>query len=119
MNKRQTASSAEAKRIGMIASLNDQLRTTGSGGNVMITQNLRRVTGFDSNVLADALGNDGGFGDGNDPYGERDFGTLTLWGYDLIWKIDYYDKALKFGSEDPADPSVTHRVLTVMLASDW
>lgn len=31
----------------------------------------------------------------------------------------YYDMALEFGSDDPADASITRRVLTVMLAEDY
>ncbi len=55
----------------------------------------------------------------NDPYGEHDFGAFDLCGERLFWKIDYYDKDLRFGSPDPADPAVTRRVLTIMLASDY
>ena len=33
--------------------------------------------------------------------------------------MDYYDKELEAGSEDPADPEKTTRVLTLMLAEDW
>jgi hypothetical protein len=55
----------------------------------------------------------------NDPHGEHDFGAFDLGGERLFWKIDYYDKDLRFGSEDPADPAVTRRVLTIMLASDY
>ena len=119
MGKDATATSNSVPRAEAIARLNDQLRKTGQGGSIVITSNLRRVTGFDPAVLAMALANYEGFDAGNDPHGERDFGDLTLWGYDLLWKIDYYDHDLKFGSEDPADPDVTARVLTVMLASDW
>lgn len=56
----------------------------------------------------------------NDPYGEHDFGRFDhpLAGK-VIWKIDYYTPDLKFGSEDPGDPAKTHRVLTVMLASEY
>ena len=105
-------------RAEVIAGLNDQVRT-GTGGTVMITQGVKAITGFDAATLAAALANYNGFDTDNDPHGERDFGDLSLWGYDLLWKIDYYDLDLKFGSDDPADPSVTHRVLTVLLASEW
>jgi len=114
----ERAARTDVPRVERIARLNDQLRTTGTGGTIMITQNVRRITGFDPAMLAKALAEYSGFEKGND-YQERDFGTLTLWGWDLLWKMDYYDRALKFGSEDPADPAITRRVLTVMLASDW
>ncbi|MCP1469874.1 hypothetical protein J3E64_001556 [Sphingobium sp. OAS761] len=55
----------------------------------------------------------------NDPYGEHDFGAFRIDGYRLFWKIDYYDHALEYGSPDPADPSATCRVLTVMLAEEY
>ena len=106
-------------RAEVIAGLNDQLRKTGVGGTIMITQSVRRLTGFNAETLAAALANYNGFDADNDPHGERDFGDLSLWGYDLLWKFDYYDLDLKFGSDDPADPSVTSRVLTVMTVSDW
>ena len=81
-------------RAEAIALLNDNLRKTGTGGSIIITQNLRRVTGFDPVVLAKALADHTGFDADNDPHGERDFGDMTLWGYDLIWKIDLYDPGL-------------------------
>jgi hypothetical protein len=59
------------------------------------------------------------FDEDNDPHGEHDFGSFTLCGERLLWKIDYYDAALEFGSEDPADPALTTRVLTIMLAEEY
>ncbi|MEQ1708542.1 MAG: DUF3768 domain-containing protein [Terricaulis sp.] len=34
-------------------------------------------------------------------------------------EIDCYNKSLRYGSDDPADPAVTTRVLTIMLASEY
>lgn len=85
----------------------------------MITQNVRRISGFDTFMLGTALADYREFDFDNDPHGERDFGYLKLWGQNLVWMIDYYDKSLKFGSPDPADPRITRRALTVMLMTEW
>ena len=55
----------------------------------------------------------------NDPRGEHDFGNFEVVGRKLFFKIDYFDAAMEFGSKDPADPSNTTRVLTIMLASEY
>jgi hypothetical protein len=34
-------------------------------------------------------------------------------------RYNYYDAGMSGGSPDPTDPSVTTRVLTVMLAHEW
>lgn len=119
MTDRKANVGTAVSRGELIARLNDQLRKTGQGGSIVITSNLRRVTGFDAGVLASALANYEGFDAGNDPHGERDFGDLTLFGHNLLFKIDYFDRDLAYGSDDPADPKLTSRILTVMLASDW
>ena len=59
------------------------------------------------------------FSEDNDPYGEHDFGRVFHDGQAILWKIDYYDKNYKMASEDPADPEITNRVMTVMLASEY
>jgi hypothetical protein len=55
----------------------------------------------------------------NDPYGEHDFGSFEVTGHKFFFKIDAYDIDMRFGSEDPADPTKTTRVLTLMLAEDY
>ena len=55
----------------------------------------------------------------NDPHREHDFGRFLFDGATLYWKIDYYDRALEYGSDDPVDPDVTTRVLTILLAEEY
>ncbi|MEA3043137.1 MAG: hypothetical protein QOH47_975 [Sphingomonadales bacterium] len=55
----------------------------------------------------------------NDPHGEHDFGSVTVADERIFWKIDYYDLRLRYGSDDPANPEITRRVITIMLASEY
>jgi Protein of unknown function (DUF3768) len=55
----------------------------------------------------------------NDPYSEHDFGSFEADGHKIFFKIDYFDKALTDHSPDPSDPSVTERVITIMLAEEY
>ena len=117
--QQQTNTCAQLPRTEQIARLNDNLRKTGSGGMIVITRGVKHLSGFDAEMLAETLAVYDEFDADGDPHGERDFGTLTLFGADTIWKVDYYDAAMEFVSDDPANPNVTNRVLTVMLAQEW
>ena len=55
----------------------------------------------------------------NDPYGEHDFWSFDWGEVQVFWKWDYLDLDLTMHSPDPADPTVTLRVLTVMLAEEY
>lgn len=102
-----------------IRELNDAFRRTGEGGRVLFTAGVSALgVAFSHQALA-LVRRFEAFNEGNDPHGEHDFGGLTLHGEKLCWKIDYYDAACEFGSEDPADPAQTTRVLTIMLASEY
>lgn len=58
--------------------------------------------------------------EGNDPYGEHDFGTIKIEGLgSFYWKIDYYDKNIEYGSEVPEDPTVTTRIMTLMTTGEY
>lgn len=109
----------EQPRAEANARLNDRLRVTGIGGAIVITSGVRALPGFDAAILTGVLQRYAEFDGDNDPHGERDFGDLDVFGAELLWKIDYYDMQLEYGSPDPADPKVTKRVLTVMLASEY
>lgn len=60
-----------------------------------------------------------GFTEDNDPYGEHDFASLDVEGHQIFFKIDYFDLNRAQHSPNPADPCVTERVLTIMLAGEW
>lgn len=106
-------------RAEMIARLNDRVRKTGAGGMIVLTPGVRVLAEFTPAELLRALCNYDRFDRENDPHGERDFGDLELFGADLLWKIDYYDREMRYGSNDPADAGQTARVLTVMLAGEY
>ena len=106
-------------RAEQIAQLNDRLRRTGIGGQIMMTSGVNALIEGDAAALFEALGAYDSFDDDNDPHGERDFGDLDYAGAELLWRIDYYDTQLKYGSPDPARADVTTRVLTIMLADEY
>lgn len=110
----------ELPRAERIARLNDQLRTRSIGGRMVMTRGVHALTGADVSELLNALASFSDFDADSDPHGERDFGLFDFAGAELLWKIDYYsDGELRFGSDDPADPFVTQRVLTIMLAEEY
>ena len=120
MTSQPAAACTEVPRAEQIARLNDLLRKTGTGGTVVITRGVKHLTEFDGATLAEAIAAYDEFDAEGDPHGERDFGCTTLFGADAIWKIDYFsDGTLTFGSDDPADPAISTRVLTIMLAPEW
>jgi hypothetical protein len=108
-------------KIEQIRTLNDQLRqnlgtgtataiiTTGIAalGDEAVARIVKTITAYDD------------FCQENDPYGEHDFGAFDADGHTIFFKIDYYDPTLTYHSDDPADPSVTHRVITIMLAEEY
>lgn len=103
-----------------IAGLNDLLRQTWRTGKVVVTQG---ILDLDDSVHMEVIHKVRTFDDfteDNDPHGEHDFGAFEhpVAGK-VFWKIDYYDRTLTMGSENPADPSITTRVLTIMLAEEW
>lgn len=59
------------------------------------------------------------FSTDNDPHGEHDMGALEIGAATVLWKIECYDRALEYASPDLADPEVTARVLTLMLAEEY
>ena len=106
-------------RTARIRSLNDAFRTMLTGGRIVITQGIQALTKEQQIAVLRGVTNFTAFNEDNDPHGERDFGAFDVGGQKVFWKIDYYDKAMEFGSPDPADPAQTTRVLTVMKSEEY
>lgn len=103
-----------------IAKLNDLCRTApGIGGKWFIMPGIRALSEPDQSAIREKVERFNDFNPDNDPYGERDFGAFTHNGREIFWKIDYYAPDMRHGSEDPADPNQTVRVLTILLAEEY
>jgi hypothetical protein len=107
------------ERTATIRRLNDELRCKGVGGCIMITAGLRLLDPAVLSSVLRAIRAFDTFTAENDPHAEHDCSSLTEGGMSIVWKIDYYDCALSGVSPNPADPTVTSRVLTVMLAEEY
>lgn len=106
-------------RNAKIRILNDQLRTTFSGGRILMTPGVQALP---ENVLPKALEAIRTFEDfteGNDPWGQHDFGEVEIEGHRVWFKIDAYDLDYRYGSPDPTDPRVTARVMTILLPDEY
>lgn len=98
---------------------NDQLRQDFSKGQVVMTRAVANLGEETVSRIFKAVAQFVDFNDSNDPWHEHDAAGLELDGHKLFWKIDYFSVDLEMHSPDPSDPSVTKRILTVGLASDW
>ena len=105
-----------AERIRL---LNDNFRTTFIGGHVVMTQGVSELP-LDTKARAlIAVRSFDQFTSDNDPHREHDFGSFEIEGEVYFFKIDYYALDMDGGSEDPADPEKTTRVITVMRADEY
>jgi hypothetical protein len=88
-------------------------------GQTALTAGINAMDFSDQGDILEKVRDFNNFSEENDPWGERDFGSFTQNGELIYWKIDYYGLDMQTGSENPADPSVTKRVLTIMLAEEY
>jgi hypothetical protein len=104
-----------------IRDLNDKFRKTLNPalGRAMLTAGVNALSDSTRAAVIRKVREFAEFSADNDPHGEHDFGSFEVAGEKFVWKIDYYDPKLEFGSDDPADASKTTRVLTLMLASEY
>jgi hypothetical protein len=102
-----------------IAALNDQARHSFTGCRVLITQGIQALTPENMAQALDAVRSFDKFTPDNDPYAEHDFGRICMNRSVIFWKFDYYDPDLQMASLDPGDPTITTRVLTIMMADEY
>lgn len=101
--------------------LNDALRTSGSSalGQWLITPGVQAEGSDFVHMAIRAVREFDNFTQDNDPWDEHDCASVNVAGHTLIWKIDCYDPTLTRYSDNAADPALTRRVLTIMLASEY
>ena len=102
-----------------IATLNDTFRKTFTGGQVLLTAGIDSKPADDIANIMLLVQNFNNFTPDNDPYGEHDFAAFDYKGDKILWKIDYYDLNHKYMSEDPSNPDITNRVLTIMTVYEY
>ena len=108
-----------AERTAAIRQLNDTLRRTGEGGRTVLTRGVAALPTDELTMALRAVAGFDAFREANDPYAEHDCAVLSVAGHQVMWKIDYFDPELEHHSLDPSDPSITTRVLTIMLAEEY
>jgi hypothetical protein len=106
-------------KTGRIRTLNDELRQHLIGGLAVITPGVAALGPEAVERIVKTIAVFDDFCHENDPYEEHDFGSFEVDGHTLIFKIDYFDHTISCASPNPADPSVTGRVITIMLAAEY
>ena len=131
-----TALATAREQAARIARLNDLARSAmGVACTAVATVGFRSLPDADQSRVRELIETFDAFTEDNDPHGERDFGTIYQLGDGhwtterprvrddererVFWKLDYYDRDMRFASEDPADPARTRRVLTIMLSDEY
>ena len=102
-----------------IRTLNDELRQHLLGGLAVMTPGVAALGQEAVDRIFKTITVFDNFCHANDPHEEHDFGSFEAEGTTIFFKIDYYDRSLNHHSPDPADPSVTERVITIMLADEY
>jgi hypothetical protein len=105
--------------MNKIAFLNDRLRRTFSRGKVVMTPGVASLPEDTLTTVFERVRHFEQFTPDNDPHDEHDFGSFEVAGVQYFFKVDYYSPDMQGGSEDPADPEKTTRVLTIMRADEY
>ena len=102
-----------------IRALNDHLRQHLRTGTAVMTPGVAALGQEAVERIVKTIAVYDDFCHANDPHEEHDFGAFEADGQTVFFKIDYFDKSLTYHSPDAADPNVTERVITIMLADEY
>src|SRR5258708_1076979 len=106
-------------QIGRIRHLNDLLRCRGVGGEVMVTAGLDALgTATVIRILLEVAAFTD-FNAHNIPPTHHHYRVLSVHCLPIAFKIDYFERTLTYRSADPADPSLTVRIMAVMLSHEY
>ena len=106
-------------KTAQIRALNDELRQRLIGGMAVMTPGIAALGPEAVARIVKTIEVYDDFCHANDPHEEHDFGAFDADGKRVFFKIDYYDSSLTVHSPDAADPAVTKRVITIMLAEEY
>ena len=124
------------EQTARIARLNDLARSAmGVACTAVATVGFRSLPASDQSRVRELIETYDAFDGDNNPHGERDFGTIYQladgrWTTErprlredererVFWKLDYFDRQMRFASDDAANPAITRRVLTIMLSDEY
>ena len=121
MEPTMPTSSTSTTQTDRIRALNDNLRQNISGGaaHAVMTAGVAALGAQAVARIVKTIETFDDFCHANDPHQERDFGSFKADGHTIFFKIDYYDRTMTMHSPDPADATVTERVITIMLAEEY
>ena len=105
-----------------IAELNDKLRQNifnPGKDKVFLTQGVSNLP-FDEQVkILIKVKDFNDFTPDNNPWDENDCGKLEHNNTYYFWKIDYYNRDMDAGSDNPSNPDITTRVLTIIRSDEY
>jgi hypothetical protein len=113
------SNSIEREQTDRIRTLNDDLRRNLLNAHAVMTNGVAALGPDAVARIMKTIEVFDNFCHANDPHQEHDFGSFDADGHTIFFKIDYYDSTLSRHSPDPADPTVTERVITIMLAEEY
>lgn len=117
--ERGGGSAAAPDQPSPIAALNDAFRRDFRRERLLLTQGVASRGDAELQHLLREVQRFDQFTPDNDPYGEHDFGKVTVEEVSYFWKIDCFHLDVRCGSPDPADADVTTRILTVMRSDEY